>query len=50
MVEAGGRLPVIIIFVDTDDHVNRVLPTLKEMAVHRLMVRENVVLEQGNLD
>jgi PII-like signaling protein len=50
MVEAGGRLPVIITFVDTDDHVNRVLPTLKEMAVHRLMVRENVVLEQGNLD
>jgi uncharacterized protein len=50
MVEAGGRLPVIITFVDTDDHVNRVLPTLKEMAAHRLVVRENVVLEQGNLD
>ena len=43
-------LPVIIIFVDTDEHVNRVLPTLKEMAAHRLIVRENVVLEQGNLD
>jgi hypothetical protein len=27
-----------------------VLPTLKEMAAHRLIVRENVVLEQGNLD
>ena len=26
------------------------LPTLKEMAAHRLIVRENVVLEQGNLD
>jgi PII-like signaling protein len=50
LVEAGGRLPVIITFVDTDDHVNRVLPTLKEMAAHRLIVRENVVLEQGNLD
>jgi uncharacterized protein len=50
MVEAGGKLPVIITFVDTDDHVNRVLPTLKEMAAHRLIVRENVVLEQGNLD
>ena len=50
LVEAGGRLPVIIIFVDTDEHVNRVLPTLKEMAAHRLIVRENVVLEQGNLD
>ncbi len=50
LVEAGGKLPVIIIFVDTDEHVSRVLPTLKEMAAHRLMVRENVVLEQGNLE
>lgn len=50
LVDAGGKLPVIIIFVDTDEHVSRVLPTLKEMAAHRLVVRENVVLEQGNLD
>jgi PII-like signaling protein len=50
LIEAGGKLPVIIIFVDTDEHVNRVLPTLKEMASHRLIVRENVVLEQGTLD
>jgi uncharacterized protein len=50
LVEAGGKLPVVIFFVDTDEHVTRVLPTLKEMAAHRLIVRENVVLEQGNLD
>jgi len=50
LIEAGGKLPVIITFVDTDEHVSRVLPTLKEMAAHRLIVRENVVLEQGNLD
>ncbi len=50
LVDAGGKLPVIIIFVDTDEHVNRLLPTLKEMAAHRLIVRENVVLEQGSLD
>jgi PII-like signaling protein len=50
LVDAGGQLPVIIIFVDKDEHVSRVLPTLKEMAAHRLIVRENVVLEQGNLD
>jgi PII-like signaling protein len=41
---------VIITFVDTDEHVSRVLPTLKEMAAQHLVVRENVVLEQGNLD
>jgi hypothetical protein len=50
LVDAGGKLPLIIIFVDTDEHVSRVLPMLKEMAAHRLIVRENVVIEQGNLD
>jgi PII-like signaling protein len=50
LVEAGGNLPVIIIFVDAEEHVNRVLPKLVEMAPHRLIVRENVVVEQGNLD
>jgi PII-like signaling protein len=50
LVDAGGKLPVVITFVDTDEHVSRVRPTLKEMAANRLIVRENVVLEQGNLD
>ena len=50
LVDAGGKLPLIIIFVDTDEHVNRVLPTLKEMAAHRMIVRENVVIEQGELN
>jgi len=50
LVEAGGELPVVISFVDTDDHVNRVMPTLRSMAAHRLIVRENVVIEQGSLD
>ena len=50
LVDAGGQLPVIIVFVDTDEHVGRVLPKLKEMAAHRLIVRENVVIEQWSLD
>lgn len=50
LVDAGGKLPLVIIFVDTDEHVNRVLPRLREMAAHRLIVRENVVIEQGSLD
>jgi uncharacterized protein len=47
LVEAGGDLPVVVTFVDADEHVNRVLPKLREMAAHRLIVRENVVIEQG---
>ena len=50
LVEAGGKLPLIVTFIDTDEHVNRVLPKLREMASHRLIVRENVVIEQGSLD
>ncbi|MBK5293082.1 MAG: DUF190 domain-containing protein [Acidobacteriia bacterium] len=50
LVEAGGNLPVVIIFVDFEEHVRRVLPKIKHLAPHRLIVRENVVIEQGNLD
>jgi uncharacterized protein len=50
LVDVGGKLPVIVTFVDTDEHIARVMPHLKEMAAHRLIVRENVVLEQGDLD
>ena len=50
LVDAGGKLPVVITFIDTDEHVIRVLPKLREMAAHRLIVRENVTIEQGSLD
>src|SRR5271167_2678619 len=50
LVEAGGDLPVVVTFVDTDEHVGRVLPKLRELAAHRLIVRETVVIEQGSLD
>ena len=50
LVEAGGHLPVVVMFVDLEEHVQRVLPKLKEMAPHRLIVRENVVIEQGAFD
>ena len=47
LVDAGGRLPLVVTFIDTEEHIQRVLPTLREMAPHRLIVRENVVIEQG---
>ena len=50
LVEAGGNLPVVVMFVDLEEHVTRVLPRLFEMAPHRLIVRENVVIEQDALD
>ncbi len=49
LVDAGGKLPLVLTFVDTDEHIQRVLPKIKEMASHRLVVRENVIVEQGSL-
>ena len=36
--------------VDSADHIDRVLPNVKEMAAHRLIVRENVTIEAGELE
>ena len=47
MVEAGGKLPVVIIFVDLEEHVGRVLPTLKEMAANRLILRGKCCARAG---
>ncbi len=47
LVDVGGKLPLVLTFVDTDEHVQRVMPTLKLMAAGRLIVRENVQIEQG---
>jgi uncharacterized protein len=49
LVDAGGKLPLLIIFVDQEQHIDRVLPKLREMVNHRLIVRENVVVEHGSL-
>ena len=50
LVEAGGNLPVVIVFVDFEEHVSRVLPKLFDLAPHRLIVREKVTIEQGTLE
>jgi len=50
LVEAGGHLPLVVIFIDTDEHVTRVMSKLKEMAAHRLIVREEVQIEQGSFE
>lgn len=47
LVDAGGKLPLVLIFIDTDEHVERVMPTLRQMAANRLIVRENVEIEHG---
>jgi PII-like signaling protein len=50
LVDAGGKLPIVLTFIDKDEHVDRVLPRIKEMAPKHLIVKEHVELEQGTLD
>ncbi len=47
LVDAGGKLPLLLIFVDEAVHIERVLPKVKEMIGKRMMARENVTLENG---
>jgi uncharacterized protein len=50
LVDAGGKLPLVLTFIDTEEHVSRVLPHIKEMAAHRLIVSERVTLESGEIE
>jgi PII-like signaling protein len=50
LVDVGGKLPLIVTFIDTDEHVARVMPKVREMAANRLIVREEVIIEQGDME
>jgi hypothetical protein len=50
LVDAGGKLPLVLTFVDTVEHVEGVLPKIKVMTGSRLIVRENVIIEAGDLE
>jgi PII-like signaling protein len=50
LVDAGGKLPLVLTFIDAEEHVNRVLPHIKEMAPHRLVVSEKVTIESGEFE
>ncbi len=42
LVDAGGRLPLVLEFIDTSEKIESVLPELKQMIGARLVVREQV--------
>lgn len=45
LVDTGGKLPLVIDIIDTEEKVLQVLPRLKEMAPHRLIVRHAVTAD-----
>ncbi len=42
LVDAGGKLPLVVQFVDSEENVRRVLPILREMAAGRLITLRDV--------
>lgn len=42
LVDVGSKLPLVIEFIDTAEKIESILPQLKKMAPHRLMIRERV--------
>ena len=42
LVDAGGKLPLVIEFIDSAAAVERVMPMLAKMAARRLIVRQNL--------
>ncbi len=47
LVDAGGRLPLVVQFVDSAENVARVLPRLREMAPARLITLADVEVMPG---
>lgn len=44
LVDVGGRLPLVVEFIDTEQKAMAVMPTLREMAKHRLIVKQVVTV------
>jgi len=42
LVDTGGKMPLVIQFVDTEENVTRVLSVLREMAPDRLITIQTV--------
>ena len=50
LVDAGGRLPLVIEFIDAAEKVESVLPELRQMVGKRLIVRARVEVVDGQAD
>ena len=45
LVDAGGKMPLVIEFIDSTEKVDSVMPQLKQMAGKRLVIRQQVMIE-----
>ena len=50
LVDAGGKLPLVIEFIDGPEKIENVMTELKNMVGHRLIVRHTVEIEGDQTD
>ncbi|MBI2988950.1 MAG: DUF190 domain-containing protein [Deltaproteobacteria bacterium] len=48
LVDAGGKLPLVIEFIDTPERVDRVMPVLKKMVGQRVITRQQIYVEDSS--
>jgi PII-like signaling protein len=49
LVDAGGKLPLVVEFIDRSEHIERVMPLVKQMVGHRLIIRQRVDIEPDTI-
>jgi PII-like signaling protein len=47
VMDTKGKPPLVVMFIDTQKNVQKVLPTIRRMAAHRMIVTQEVTVEQG---
>ena len=47
LVDAGGLLPLVLEFIDSEEHVERLLPMLYEMVGNRLITTSDLDIRHG---
>lgn len=45
LVDVGGKLPLVIEFIDSSEKIDSLMPQLKRMAGERLVIRQHVQIE-----
>lgn len=49
LVDAGGRLPLVIEFIDAEENVERILPVIQNMIGNRLVTIMDVDIRYGGM-
>lgn len=44
LVDAGGKLPLVVQFIDSQEQIDRILPMLREMTENRLITIQDLQL------